>query len=413
MTKNRTLLVPSYMQQFACIGSTCEDSCCIGWRVSIDQKTYKKYNKVRDPQMKAQLDKYIKRNRNSPTEENYAKIVLAEDASCSFLNEEKLCTIQLTLGEDLLSNICTTYPRTSNIINELLEKSATISCPEAARLALLNPNGIEFDEIEEDFSVRNRISKVRNTSDKDVAQTAQQFLWEFRIFSIQVLQNRNYTLEERLIILGLFFQKADEYMIAERVQELPDLMASYTTLIEEGAFREHLASIPASAAIQMKMLKELTDERVVAGINSQRYMDCFGELLFGLQYDSDSSVEQIAERYSAAYKNYYAPFMDKHEYILENYLVNYVFKNVFPFGGGFGLFEEYVMLVIHYSMIKLHLIGMAGFHKEEFNTDHVIKLIQSFAKVVEHNMFFLKNVLELLKKNEVTTMAYMTILIKN
>lgn len=64
-------------------------------------------------------------------------------------------------------------------------------------------------------------------------------------------------------------------------------------------------------------------------------------------------------------------------------------------------------------MIKMLLIGMAGFHKEDFNTDHVVKLIQSFAKTIEHNTVYLQKVFTLLKTNNLTTMAYMAILIKN
>ncbi|WP_020061386.1 hypothetical protein [Bacillus sp. 123MFChir2] len=54
----------------------------------------------------------------------------------------------------------------------------------------------------------------------------------------------------------------------------------------------------------------------------------------------------------------------------------------------------------------------ASFHKG-LTIDLVIKLIQSFAKTVEHNTVYLKNVLALLKTNEFTTMPYMAILAKN
>ncbi|MNJ65809.1 hypothetical protein D3C77_618480 [compost metagenome] len=105
--------------------------------------------------------------------------------------------------------------------------------------------------------------------------------------------------------------------------------------------------------------------------------------------------------------------MNQHEYVLENYLVNYVYAYLFPLGNGNEVFEEYIMMVIHYAMIKMHLIGMAGYYKESFSLDHVIKLIQSFAKAIEHSTSFLQTVRELLRKNEYNSMAYMAILIKN
>jgi lysine-N-methylase len=132
--KQRLLLVPQYMNQFSCIGSACEDSCCVGWRVSIDQPTYKKYNRVQDRDMKPLLDKNVTRVRSNGSTENYAKIKMDNKNCCSFLTEDKLCSVQLRLGEDYLSNVCSTYPRVSNRVNGVLEKSATMSCPEAARL---------------------------------------------------------------------------------------------------------------------------------------------------------------------------------------------------------------------------------------------------------------------------------------
>lgn len=163
----------------------------------------------------------------------------------------------------------------------------------------------------------------------------------------------------------------------------------------------------------MKLLKELADERFFQGINSPRYFECFKEFLQGIEYNKDSTEEEIGERYIQAYEEYYRPYMEEREYILENYLVNHVFKNLFPLGEkSRTIFTEYVMLIIHYALIKMHLIGMAAFH-QGLQDELVLKLIQSFAKTVEHNTVYLRQIRELLQKSDLTTMAYMAILIRN
>lgn len=136
------------------------------------------------------------------------------------------------------------------------------------------------------------------------------------------------------------------------------------------------------------------------------------EFLWGIQYDADSTVEEIGLRYHEAWQNYYEPYMREHEYIFENYLVNYVFKNLFPFTAEKTLFDSYMMLVLHYSLIKMHLIGIAGYRKG-LNDEIFIKLVQSFAKTVEHNQRYLNEIADLMKQNGFNTMAYMSILIKN
>jgi lysine-N-methylase len=55
---------------------------------------------------------------------------------------------------------------------------------------------------------------------------------------------------------------------------------------------------------------------------------------------------------------------------------------------------------------------MAAFHRG-LTEEVVIKLIYSFARVVEHSPQYLQHVLRLLKDNGYDTMAYMAILIKN
>ena len=69
-------------------------------------------------------------------------------------------------------------------------------------------------------------------------------------------------------------------------------------------------------------------------------------------------------------------------------------------------------MVVHYALIKMHLIGMAAFNRG-LTEEVVIKLIYSFARAVEHNPPYLRHVLRLLKDNGYDTMAYMAILIKN
>ena len=151
------------MQQFRCIGSACEDSCCTGGRVDIDQEAYKKYAKIQDKELRPIIERNIKRHNSNRSNEHYAKIKMLPNQQCVFFSEEKMCKIQVKHGEEYLSNTCAIYPRQINEVDAVAEKSATMSCPEAARLALLNPEGINFIEIEEPVEVRYRPQRVFHT----------------------------------------------------------------------------------------------------------------------------------------------------------------------------------------------------------------------------------------------------------
>lgn len=411
-TKTKLALVPQYMRKFQCIGPSCEDSCCVGWRVTIDEGTYRKYQDVGVPELQSALDKHVTRNRSNPSEGNYAKIKMKAGGACPFLDGDKLCGIQKNLGESYLSHTCSQYPRANNTTNGQWERSATVSCPEIARLALLNPEPMEFDQIEEDTELQVRAVRNIHTGDVKFLNKPQRFFWELRIFTIQVLQHRDFPLSSRLIFLGLFLQKVQEKADAGEVHKIPQLIEDFMPMLYQEDLKRQLEDVPAQTALQMKLAKEIVDQRFSSGVNSQRYMQVITHFLHGIQYTSGTPVEQIAERYAEAYENHYAPFMADHEYILENYLVNYVYKNMFPFTGSKGVFDAYVMMTIHYAMIKLLLIGNAGYHKG-LDTDRVLFVIQSFAKTIEHSDVYLKKIEKLLQENGYTSMPYMSILIKN
>jgi lysine-N-methylase len=410
-SKTRQLLVPKYMKEFQCIGTACEDSCCIGWRVNIDEPTFKKYTKVRDEQLTPLFDKHVTRNRSNPSAGNYAKIRMGAGGLCPFLNEEKLCNVQLKLGADHLSNTCAQYPRINNEVNGEMERSATTSCPEIARLVLLNPNGIEFEQQEEEAETRIFPAKNINSESVQNINRAQRYFWDLRIMTINLLQNRTYRLHDRLIILGMFLQRVHGCIDRNEVHQIPKVIEEYTIIVNQGVLREELDKIPVQIAVQLELAKEILDQRFPHGVNSQRYMNHIAQFLFGLAYTKESTVEEVTARYMEGYEKYYAPFMNEHEYMLENYLVNYVYKNMFPFSEK-DVHDSFVMLVIHFAMIKLLLIGISRHHKG-LNEEHVVDLVQSFSRTVEHSNAYLTKVHNALKDSELTSMAYMAILIKN
>ncbi|MGX1901505.1 flagellin lysine-N-methylase [Thermolongibacillus altinsuensis] len=413
MKKQEMALYPEYLKLFSCIGSECEDTCCAGWRVDIDKATYKKYKKVKDRTLVAQIDRNISRNRSNPKDHNYAHIKMDSEGKCLFLTEDRLCSIQLRLGEEFLCDTCYIYPRSYHLVNGVIEKSATLSCPEITRLALLNEKGIEFEQSIELLPKRLHIGQIIDTHSPILANDLKRYFWELRAFSIEIVQNRSYSIAERLIFLGLFLNNVQKAVDDEQIDQVPNVISKYRNImLDLEHMKSSFSNIPTNYVIQLKMCKELVDYRFGQGVvTSKRYLECLAQTLQGLEYVEGATIEQLIENYKDAYHRYYLPFIIKHEYILENYLVDYMFKNLFPVGKQ-NVFDDYVMLVIHYAMIKLHLIGMARFHRG-LNKELVLKLIQSFTKVVDHNSLYLSRVYELLKKNEFTTISYMAILINN
>lgn len=402
-------LTPHYIKEFSCIGSACEDTCCAGWKVTVDEESYKKYKKVKNYKIKSQLDEYVIRNRSNPTKNNAAKMKMNK-LGCSFLNGENLCDIQLTLGEEYLCNTCAIYPRTVHNINGIIERSLTVSCPEATRLILLNEDGISFDRDNEIASIRDVTSVIIHTN-KEVVSDWKDYFDEYRYVTISILQNRNYSLEERLLILGLLYNELQEFVNNDQINKIPDVLGQYVTSVENNSLQGEFKNISPQLEIQLRLCRELVVSRLQNGITSSRYLECSREMLSGLHIEKNVSEEEILDNYVSSYGKYYAPFMLQHEYMLENYLVNYVFTNCMPLDCD-SLFESYTRMILHYSLIKIHLIGMANYH-QTLTKDLVIKLVQSLSKTFEHNKQYFEKILKLIKDNDFMKLEYMSILIKH
>lgn len=407
----QVILVPKYMDLFQCIGSSCEDTCCAGWTVPIDKNTYNKYKSVTNTHMSSKIKEVIQKNRSNPSDHHYATIMLSGCQSCVMLSEEGLCDIQLQLGEDYLSTTCAAYPRVTNVVDGKYEMSASMSCPEAARLALLNPEPMEFFEIASKTNQKHSYQAQLNPN-TFTSNRIQHHFWGLRIFSIEIVQNRKYSLTDRVLLLGLFYQNVQEFVMNNTVSEIPKLIENYRHLIQNNSLKEAIAQIPVETIAQIQLLKDLVNLRIHIGTENQRYLHYFQSFLDGISYEQGENIETISAHYQSAFATYYQPFMQRNSHILENYLVNYIYKNTFPFSKT-NVFEDYVSLALHYSLIKMHLIGISGFHKENFSAGHVVPFIQSFSKVVEHNTRYLQIALDYLKKRDFTSIAGMAIFLKN
>jgi len=81
--------------------------------------------------------------------------------------------------------------------------------------------------------------------------------------------------------------------------------------------------------------------------------------------------------------------MQSHPYLMENYLVNHIFRARFPFSKVNSLpsnpMNEYAFMCLEFSTIKGLLIGCAAHHKEGFPLEHVVRTVQSVVKALEHN----------------------------
>ena len=215
-----------------------------------------------------------------------------------------------------------------------------------------------------------------------------------RQFCLLLVTDRSYPLWQRLFLLGMFSKRLGEICAAREFGFVPRLLREYAEIVASGSLRSAMEAIPVRAGAQVQMVAQVAFGYLPKHkAELCRIHECLQDFLQGVSYEADPSPEACTRHYTQAYEQNYRPFMEAHPFLLENYLVNHIFRVVFPFGqDAKQCFErpqqEFLMLCLEFAVMKGLLIGMAGRYGDGFAVEHVLKLVQCMAKTLEHDRSF-------------------------
>lgn len=364
---------PEYVGHFKCDGSKCNARCCKGWKIFIDELTYKKYS-----HLKSNLVEHISFNKDV----NEYCVTLDEDGVCPFLTKKNLCRIQLKHGENFLSLTCSTYPRCTICFGEFSERALFLTCPVAAEMILFErePMKFEFVTVTEGTQSRNGLSKMT------VPEKFLPHIVDLQVAMISILQERTLTIDQRLIMLAFFIDRIEELSNAFDESALTKLIAAYESkkfLAEQVPMM--LGAVRFNTKKFIKLMLGIFE--TIYGRNyfgdEQKFITAVVDTL-ALNPDENNfvSISEVAARYERladARKN----FLAKHTTFLENYLVNELFINVYPWKFEDTVTKNFSAFVTAYKVFEL-LMFCATF-KELDSRAELLQLVNWFASQIDHS----------------------------
>lgn len=194
---------PHYFEDFQCTAAACEDTCCAGWAIMIDDESLEKYEKMEGA--------FGNRLRNSIDWKEGC--FLQYNKRCAFLNDDNLCDIHIEAGEEMLCDTCKNYPRHLEEYEGLREGSLSLSCIEAAKLILGCTEPVQFLDLEDE------------TEDEEFEGFDYLLftkLMDARTSMIKVLQNRSVDIMTRI---GMVLELADKMQTALDRNEICEMDA--------------------------------------------------------------------------------------------------------------------------------------------------------------------------------------------
>jgi lysine-N-methylase len=416
--RSTALLKPEYSESFRCIGPACEDSCCEEWTIHVDQSTFEKYKALPAGPLRTIVDENIQRISEETSAKGgsavsaFAQIRMNADRNCPLLSADGLCRMQSEHGEAFLSHMCATYPRIVSSIGGLTEKALSLSCPEAARLVLLRPQlAMSFVEIDESPT------REETASGDD---TWLPHFWTIRDFALALVRNRVYPLWQRLFLVGLFSSRFDAIAPGDLGKSVPQLLDDFAAAVASRNLQASMETLPVDHAQQLDVVLRLAGMLLHRSNLRPRFLECIQAFTQGIGNGPTATLESLTACYAEAHDYHFAPFFERHPYILENYLINTIFRCRFPFGRDWArngsapsMSREFALLTAQFALIKGLLIGVAGFHRDGLSTDHVVHTFQAASKHFEHHTEFLTQAHALLVESRMDGALGMAILLRN
>lgn len=207
---------PAYYDNFTCIAGKCEDTCCAGWEIDIDENSYEYYKNLPGEFGEKVRDCIKEYERSEEDVYEVHGFLLKEGKRCPFLREDGLCEMILTLGEDALCDVCTDTPRNFLEYGGMREISLSPSCAEAGRLIFGSKQKVEFLTREQDGVLELLESEEERLFGEKIRTV--------RDYGLELLQEREYSVPERMGAFLCFGKEVQKRLNEEDTAELDKLL---------------------------------------------------------------------------------------------------------------------------------------------------------------------------------------------
>lgn len=397
------VLKPFYYDDFKCTANECVDNCCSNWKIEIDEKTYKKYKKLKGEWGK-KINNNISRNRNNASYLQYGKINLKNNA-CSLLSEDGLCTIHSKLGENYLCNTCKKYPREIRKYGEIYERNLSISCPEVARYIIRSKDNFSFymedeklSDLDKDYIV---VSKYN--------EKLYNLLWDTRSLAMEIIQFKEIEVWKRISFFKMLTDKVQNLINEKQYDNYKEVLNNFGEQITSINVINSLDKISLIPEVKVKFIQSALQVRANLNSNNEKFYNLLREYneLFDKNSDFKSNVKNIIKK-----EEEFNIYLKEQENILENLLIYLTYKYFMNALYSKDLNAEVNNIILSYAMMKMLLLSRYNKNNKKLNEDDFVEVFYLFSRTVEHNIVFLPNIYKDIKEAHYDTLAYMTILVR-
>ena len=323
--------VPDIYPEFRCKISSCRQTCCYGWEITLSMEEYFRLIGMNCPHaLRHRLDGtvYIL---DHPTKERYAAFAKRYDGECPMHDSDGFCALQRGCGEKALTSVCRFYPRSPRT-HHAAECSVAASCEGACELLFAKKEPLSFIKMPLSFD------GVFTPPQDDDRET--RFYVPIRKKVVALLQNREKPLESRINDVVSLCEKLSAVFPSGTDENINDVLS------------DNISVGSSATEVDEKALNVAA--KFLSGFDFRHSVYPFVQ----------KAGENLAFGTEAFYENYQkAKVLFEHafpewERMFEQVLVNHVFYEGFPFSdNGCTMYDNSKAFCAIYGMWRLAAVG--------------------------------------------------------
>ncbi|HBC8589284.1 MULTISPECIES: flagellin lysine-N-methylase [unclassified Citrobacter] len=366
---------PKLVADFSCVGGECREHCCQGWTIVFDKSSVNRYVNSRDSSIRRIAKTGIKITKKHY--QHWGEVIFqTESKGCPFMDAERLCSIHSTMGAQALSPTCSTFPRTSRIYKNEVEKSLNLSCPEVTRLLLSDKDSMSMME------------STGVQQDYNNAPLLDMKIKVINLFCQNIFNVTDVSVEEQIYTMVKFLMVAEKVdSIEESISDLENVYRALVNELVSGKVLTELQNFNQNYSLKFALIslmqgyftKKMSSRggRVLNHYFTQLYghFDATGDTV-----SAESTMRKIEAEWCDVAENY----LKDNEHLFKNFFKYKLWQQGFPQNNGRSMLNNLYLIVAEFYFIKTLLAGhvMATGKIEQ---DNIVDVIYSFHSLSQHN----------------------------
>lgn len=355
----------AYLSGFRCLGDACEDTCCKGWGMQLSQETVDLYAKEAPELLDAVTSGEAEHVMRRDPETDYC---VKFDAGW--------CGIHARYGTDFLGDACHFFPRVTRALGENSIMTASLSCPEVVRLALLASGGFDWcpsDAERLPHSLKNyapdaldaeksaQVHRAFLDAATDETASPERIVSRLRSVSasLQAVDTASWAMAT-----PFYLTHADSRLLPAE----PHIADPFNLL---NALQGLVGASRKTKRPRLDWTIRDMEQALKVTLDWERLTILTGD-------DSLNAWWQMNDRWSREWAVHFAP-------LLRRWIAAQLAVALFPFGGfGATLSDRATILGVRFATLKLALMSACQMKGGLIADDEMVRVVQSLARFLDH-----------------------------